>query len=126
VARGAAARAVEDRAAARGIAHAHRRRLIEAGANERDHARQLRGIEPERWHAGTRHAGGDDAPEILVRRGPAEDAAPQIDARDPVAVAAMTLHALRAVDAVARRDLRLRVLRSVIRLPEHASAADEQ
>src|SRR6185503_14050635 len=116
VARRAGALPLVERSPPQRIAYADRGRLVEAGADECDHARQLRRLQLERRHAGTRHAVRDDAPEILVRRGASEHATSQVHARNAVAVAAVALHALRAVDAITRGDLGLRVLRAVVRL----------
>ena len=54
------------------------------------------------------------------------DPPPQVHARYAVAVSTVTLHALRAVDTIARGNLGLCVLRAVVRLRAQRRRAGEQ
>jgi hypothetical protein len=67
MARLAGAFAGEDGAALNGVADLDRRAAhVEPGANERDQAVELRGLQRERWHPGVRHADGNRVLDVLV------------------------------------------------------------
>src|SRR5262249_43448433 len=83
---------------------------VEAGANERDEAVQLRRLEPKRRHSRARHARGDDVADVLVGRDAAELSPAEVHAGDRVAVWSVTEGALARVQTRPGLNVRRTVL----------------
>src|SRR5262249_39325466 len=103
--------ALEQGAAARGVADLHcRAAQIESGTDERDHRANLGGLKFEPGHAGGGHAVQHHLSEIFIRHTPPELPPTQIDPGDAVAVGTVTERALARVQSRAGLDVGAGVL----------------
>jgi hypothetical protein len=102
--------AFEDRPSAAGVSVGRDGALSAKGADVRDDAGDIGGVELMRRHGGSGNSGDDHARELLVGGGTAEAAGAEVHSGDGIAVGTVAEAAIGGVEPGAALDLGLAVL----------------